>query len=323
MATTITKEGSFLKALARFSMLHNHEATIQEVTEDLEVEPPRITTRVSLNPTEDLLSATNKHTEVVKNYLELASRPTLSNEDLERMDSILSQAESDSALSFLIGEADYLIGQRMGLFNPNDPNAFADQQAWLREHLETSNDFSQIYAQEFQELLKEKGFYKGAVDGVIGELTATALIKFQKQHSLIIDGVPGVQTYVALWTGDDYYRELQTLLQEQEYYDGDIDGIWGVKSRTALFEFQISHNDVNADGFPGPRTYLALKAHSQYFCEVQEMLQKLGFYQRTPDGVIGQRTRLALKKFQASVGLTVDGIPGETTYLALKAACLV
>ncbi|NEQ97254.1 MAG: peptidoglycan-binding protein [Cyanothece sp. SIO2G6] len=317
---TAIREGSTLKALARFKMFHDDGNKMHEVTEEPEAEQPLIIAKAALNPNEDLLSATRKHTELVKDYVRLASQPTLSDDDIEEMDRILEIAESDSTLSFLIGEADYLVGQRMGLFNPDDPDAFADEQAWLREHLETSRNFSPAYTQEFQRLLQEKGLYTGEVDGILGEQTAAAILRFQKQHNLLIDGVPGMQTFTALWTGGDYHCELQSLLKEKGYYAGAIDGILGIESRAALLKFQISHDDVKADGFPGPNTYLALKAHSEYCYQVQEMLRTLGFYSKTLDGVIGQKTRQALRQFQASIGLIVDGIPGESTYLALKKA---
>lgn len=45
-----------------------------------------------------------------------------------------------------------------------------------------------------QEKLKERGLYKGSVDGVFGEGTKKAVIQFQKQQGLTQDGVAGPAT---------------------------------------------------------------------------------------------------------------------------------
>ncbi len=51
---------------------------------------------------------------------------------------------------------------------------------------------------EVQRRLKNKGFYKGAIDGVFGEGTRSAVIAFQKKNGLKADGVVGKATYKAL-----------------------------------------------------------------------------------------------------------------------------
>lgn len=311
------KEGVVLKALAHYNALMQQPAESADALEDNETDASEAAPVAIACRSEDLLEATAQHTDLIERYCWLASLPTLSDDDIDQMDAILEQAESDPVLSFLISEADYLMGQRMGDLAESDQEAFANQQAWLREHLETSKDFSPKYAQEFQQLLKERGFYDGSVDGILGERTAAAILRFQQHCNIIVDGIPGIQTFVALWTGKDYYRELQKLLKRQGFYSGAIDGIWGIESRTALFKFQISNDHVKADGFPGPNTYLALKAHSKYHMQLQTLLKEKGFYDGEIDGVIGSKTRLAVKQFQASAGLTVDGVPGETTLQAL------
>lgn len=45
-----------------------------------------------------------------------------------------------------------------------------------------------------QEKLKERGIYKGSVDGIFGEATKTAVKKFQKQQGLTQDGIAGPAT---------------------------------------------------------------------------------------------------------------------------------
>lgn len=50
---------------------------------------------------------------------------------------------------------------------------------------------------------------------------------------------------------------------------------------------------------------------------IQQKLRELGYYSGSVDGIYGVNTRSAVKKFQASVGITADGIAGSKTLLYL------
>lgn len=52
-------------------------------------------------------------------------------------------------------------------------------------------------------------------------------------------------------------------------------------------------------------------------CELQERLISLGYDVAIADGVFGEETVLAIKKYQQDVGLSSDGIVGRDTYSAL------
>lgn len=47
---------------------------------------------------------------------------------------------------------------------------------------------------QMQTLLKNKGFYKGQLDGLFGPATEQAVVKFQKASNLLVDGIAGEQT---------------------------------------------------------------------------------------------------------------------------------
>lgn len=51
---------------------------------------------------------------------------------------------------------------------------------------------------QIQTKLKSWGYYSGSVDGIFGEQTKQAVIKFQKKNSLTADGVAGPQTLKAM-----------------------------------------------------------------------------------------------------------------------------
>ena len=57
---------------------------------------------------------------------------------------------------------------------------------------------------EVQRRLKLWGYYNGTVDGVFGEGTKSAIIRFQKKNGLKADGVVGKATYKALGMTSSY-----------------------------------------------------------------------------------------------------------------------
>lgn len=58
-------------------------------------------------------------------------------------------------------------------------------------------------------------------------------------------------------TSKETYIAAQKKLQELGYYDGELDGSFGQKSKTALKEFQ-KDNGLEADGKLGPKSKKAL-----------------------------------------------------------------
>ncbi len=51
---------------------------------------------------------------------------------------------------------------------------------------------------DVQKALKNAGFYKGSVDGKVGQQTKKAVESFQRQHDLTADGVVGRRTWEEL-----------------------------------------------------------------------------------------------------------------------------
>jgi peptidoglycan hydrolase-like protein with peptidoglycan-binding domain len=54
---------------------------------------------------------------------------------------------------------------------------------------------------------------------------------------------------------------------------------------------------------------------------IQDSLKASGYYTGAIDGVFGSETETAVKNFQKSVGLKVDGVVGPETYEALQGDC--
>lgn len=49
--------------------------------------------------------------------------------------------------------------------------------------------------------------------------------------------------------------------------------------------------------------------------QIQKKLKALGFFNGTVDGIYGTKTQSAVRRFQASVGITADGVAGPKTLL--------
>ena len=49
--------------------------------------------------------------------------------------------------------------------------------------------------------------------------------------------------------------------------------------------------------------------------QIQKKLKSLGFFTGTVDGIYGTQTKSAVRRFQASVGITADGVAGPKTLL--------
>jgi len=69
----------------------------------------------------------------------------------------------------------------------------ADQSPSTDKIIKVSASISDV-----QKALKNAGFYKGSVDGKVGQQTKKAIESFQRQHNLTADGVIGRRTWEEL-----------------------------------------------------------------------------------------------------------------------------
>ena len=123
---------------------------------------------------------------------------------------------------------------------------------------------------ELQTILKEKGYYKGKIDGDFGSMTETAVKQLQKAQGNDSDGVFGPKTCQKLQTNKSsettkksgtlkqgskgtLVNLLQTKLKDLGYYNAEIDGEYGTKTVNAVKTFQHYYNLVS-DGIYGEKT---------------------------------------------------------------------
>jgi Transglycosylase SLT domain/Putative peptidoglycan binding domain len=119
--------------------------------------------------------------------------------------------------------------------------------------------------------LFQRGYYKGAFDGVPGPLTRRATKRFQRRHHLVADGVAGPRTRAKLgrWAGHELghrllkpglrgwdVAELQFLLRRYGVFV-TLDGIFGPGTEAAVLGVQRGAG-LHADGLAGADTIAVL-----------------------------------------------------------------
>ena len=135
---------------------------------------------------------------------------------------------------------------------------------------------------EIQTCLTAQGLFNGAIDGYYGDSTVAAIKNFQSAIGLPADGVCGHVTF--------------ELLHAAAYDEIDI---------TTLMN-------------GGASNYIKPGDSGENVKALQTSLIELGYLNGTADGIYSSATALAVKNFQASKGLNVDGLCGSSTLNALK-----
>ncbi len=141
---------------------------------------------------------------------------------------------------------------------------------------------------KMQTALRQKGFYKGSVDGKFGPATRRAVIAFQKSVSLTPDGKPGNKTLTALYHGSSA-----------------INNYHNTETRNSM---NVTNPQSICYGMSGQRVRA-----------LQQALRTAGYYNAAIDAKFGDNTLAAVKRFQRDHGLTADGIAGVRTQQKLNA----
>ena len=216
--------------------------------------------------------------------------------------------------------------------------------------LETGSEGDAVRA--LQKRLRTLGYLADSADGTYGEKTRAAVIAFQTNSGLKVDGIAGTDTLNAIYnqnalkagevsasgsTSGDYQtlREgdrseavarLQQALKNLGYYTGTVDGSYGSGTVEAVKSFQ-QMNGLRVDGKAGQATQRALYGTSgsasyntlrpgdegSAVTNMQYTLYELGYYDGQVDGIYSTLTIDAVRAFQKNNGLKVDVIAGEET----------
>ena len=203
-------------------------------------------------------------------------------------------------------------------------------------------DKSPLVAQ-IQERLMELGYMDSdEPTEYYGSITEKAVKTFQNHNGLSSDGICGKETYDLLFSDDakkyvmqlgdsgDDVENVQQRLYELGYVTtkSNITGTFGELTQSAVEEFQ-SKNSLKSDGKVGNNTLESLfsenpvsKCYSigdkdDVIKQVQEKLKKLKYFSGSATGEYTKATATAVRKFQQSNDLVVDGTLGPTTKSAI------
>lgn len=205
---------------------------------------------------------------------------------------------------------------------------------------------------DLQKALKNQGYFSAYVTGTYGEITEAAVKAFQQRNGLKADGVAGPATQNLLFntsaststtsttlkqgSSGTEVRNLQYVLYELGYYDGEVDGDYDKTTADAVRAFQINNNITPVDGVAGTKTLTVIyssnaigasKPSGNYtelskgdkgtlVVELQEKLAELGYLTEVT-GVYDSATVEAVKNFQRRNGISTTGNAGQQTQTAL------
>ena len=148
-----------------------------------------------------------------------------------------------------------------------------------------------------QQKLKTAGFYQSSVTQVYDASTQEAVRRFQKAAGLPVDGIVGANTL----------QKLET---------------WQAKKTTSVRSAQAKKPSTTSSASSATRVrrnsnYLAKGDEGENVRSLQERLRVAGFYYGNATGIFGPITEEAVKRFQDSYKLSVDGVVGPATLAKL------
>lgn len=154
----------------------------------------------------------------------------------------------------------------------------ADDPAAQQNYSSLSQGAAGTAVSALQEALKEMGYFTKAASGTYDNDTIVAVKAFQKKNGLLQTGIAS--------------PELQKLI-----YEGK--------------PLNASGSRVNVAVLP-PIDGVTMRQGDQGYQvrELQEALYELGFYTGAIDGIYNTATFVAVKHFQESKGMTIDGVAG-------------
>ncbi len=172
-----------------------------------------------------------------------------------------------------------------------------------------------------------------SMDGVVGPSTRSALFGAGSEPAV----TPPVNTFTLEkgMTGEEVLT-AQKRLAQLGYYLGELDGVFNDSVEKAVRMMQAK-NEITVDGKIGYNTRVLMYSSSvipadypdyniptlsagmtgEAVKELQRQLRNTYYYSGIIDGIFGTAVTNAVKAFQASTGLSVDGKVGPRTFDAL------
>jgi peptidoglycan hydrolase-like protein with peptidoglycan-binding domain len=150
--------------------------------------------------------------------------------------------------------------------------------AWAEQQLSYVQPLPPEAVQSVQERLRQSRTFGGAIDGIWGLDSQSALERFQRSHQLQVTGqlneataaTLGLDPHALLTTTagmtappppsalrPSSVQTIQFRLRSLGFYNGAVDGIWGPATEDAILRYQ-QVNSLQPNGQPNPATVSAM-----------------------------------------------------------------
>ncbi|MBQ9032560.1 MAG: peptidoglycan-binding protein [Parasporobacterium sp.] len=173
---------------------------------------------------------------------------------------------------------------------------------------------------QIQEVLYYLQYLAYAPDGYYGPVTEQAVIAFQSDYGLYVDGVVGPMTYGALMAA------AQAPVVSFHEDPAAEEAVLEDPAAEGTDQEDPAQQDAEEPGISegaGEIPSLALGSTGDAVIRVQQALADLGYLDSAIDGYYGPVTESAVLAFQNANGLYVDGVAGPMTQDALFAGTAV
>ncbi|MDD4706531.1 MAG: peptidoglycan-binding protein, partial [Bacilli bacterium] len=204
-----------------------------------------------------------------------------------------------------------------------------------------------VEVEDLQQKLIKINYLKGDADGYFGKNTERAVLNFQADNNLKVDGIVGEDTWniinkklnipivkkmQTIKQGDqnDDVIDLKIKLKRLGCFSDEINNNFDIKTTESVKKIQIDHN-LKADGIVGPNTWKVINsklekvlptiinplfegAKGDEIALLQEYLNLLGYYNFKIDGNFNVNTTKAVKLFQKENNLNDTGIVNQETW---------
>ena len=190
-------------------------------------------------------------------------------------------------------------------------------------------DSAAIYraqVKQVQAALNAAGYNAGPPDGALGPRSRAAISRYQADNNLSITGdvnevllaslgIEGVTQSTATAVSGATIRETKRELQAHGYNSGPLSGVLDPATREAIRAYQKDAG-LEVTGEPSPELLEHLRqsdtrtnqdGNAELALSIEDELQRHGYAVGPVDGVIDQRTRDAIRAYQADAGLAITG----------------
>lgn len=191
----------------------------------------------------------------------------------------------------------------LGQSSVSTPTSSAESQPTAGSYMQLDDGGNQV--SQLQQQLAQTGYYTGSITGIFDAQTQAAVMNFQRDRGLAVDGIVGRATEAALF---------QTPQQTATATSTTSTPVAASTAATGATVYTPSATP--SDGL------LQLGDMGTEVSDLQTKLQALGYYDGPISGSFGSQTQTALIAFQQAQGLTTDGIAGPRVNSALSTATL-